>query len=220
MKIYITGNISKAFAQEIEKNLDACGYCAYADECGDDNSSYNDILDNLKGYTDVILVIDLLESCANPAFAFKTGYIIGKYDKKNVSLYFLHTTDKEIERPLGGLKFYCINETKNEHEVAEEICFELLERWQEERISDKIKNDMLIEQKEEIYIRVLKFCISCNQASVFFIQRQFPVGYATACKIFDWMAENKYILKQTGGRPAKVLLTYEEFKNIYGEIDD
>lgn len=74
--------------------------------------------------------------------------------------------------------------------------------------------------QDDIYIKVLKYCVCGNQASVSVIQRRFPVGYIKACKIFDWMVEKNYVAKQSRNRPAKVLMTYEEFKNIYGDIDD
>lgn len=220
MKIYITGNANKTLAKEIERQLNAYLYNAHADECGDDKSSFNAVKDNLRGYTDAILLIDLLESCEQSTFAFKVGYIIGKLRKKNVNLYFLHATDKDVERSLCDLKFYCLKSTDNETDTAEEICFELFERWREDRINYKIKHNMLLKQEDETYIKALKYCVCSNQASVSAIQRRFPVGYIKACKIFDWMVEKKYVAVQSRGYPAKVLMTYEEFKNVYGDIDD
>lgn len=220
MKIYITGNASKALAKEIEKQLTAYCYNAHTDECGDDNSSFNAVKDNLRGYTDAILLIDLLKSCEQSTFAFKVGYIIGKLKKKNINLYFLHAKDKDVERSLCNLRYYCIKNASNETDVAEEICFELFERWQEERINYKIKNNMLLKQEDDTYIKALKYCVCSNQASVSAIQRRFPVGYIKACKIFDWMVEKNYVYVQSRSRSAKVILTYEEFKNIYGDIDD
>ena len=220
MKIYITGNANKTLAKEIERQLNAYLYNAHADECGDDKSSFNAVKDNLRGYTDAILLIDLLESCEQSTFTFKVGYIIGKLRKKNVNLYFLHATDKDVERSLCDLKFYCLKSTDNETDTAEEICFELFERWREDHINYKIKHNMLLKQEDETYIKALKYCVCSNQASVSAIQRRFPVGYIKACKIFDWMVEKKYVAVQSRGYPAKVLMTYEEFKNVYGDIDD
>lgn len=53
------------------------------------------------------------------------------------------------------------------------------------------------------------------------IQRRFPVGYIKACKIIDWMEKMNYITPSEGSKPRKVLLSKDEFVQIYGEdIDD
>lgn len=73
---------------------------------------------------------------------------------------------------------------------------------------------------DETYIKALKYCVKSNQASVSMIQRRFPFGYIKACKIIDWMANMNYITQSEGSKPRKVLLTQEEFENIFGEVDD
>ena len=53
------------------------------------------------------------------------------------------------------------------------------------------------------------------------IQRRFPVGYIKACKIIDWMEKMNYITPSEGSKPRKVLLSKDEFIQIYGDdIDD
>ncbi len=74
---------------------------------------------------------------------------------------------------------------------------------------------------DDTFIKALQYCVTSNQASVSMIQRRFPVGYIKACKIIDWMENMNYITQSEGSKPRKVLLTKEEFINIYGEdIDD
>ena len=74
---------------------------------------------------------------------------------------------------------------------------------------------------DETFIKALKYCITANQASVSMIQRRFPVGYIKACKIIDWMQTMNYITQSEGSKPRKVLVTKEEFENIYGtDVDD
>jgi len=74
---------------------------------------------------------------------------------------------------------------------------------------------------DDTFIKALQYCVASNQASVSMIQRRFPVGYIKACKIIDWMENMNYITQSEGSKPRKVLLTKEEFINIYGEdIDD
>lgn len=72
---------------------------------------------------------------------------------------------------------------------------------------------------DDTFIEALSYCVTSNQASVSMIQRRFPVGYIKACKIIDWMTNMNYITPSEGSKPRKVLLTKEEFNNIYGESD-
>lgn len=74
---------------------------------------------------------------------------------------------------------------------------------------------------DDTHIKALKYCVTSNQASVSMIQRRFPVGYIKACKIIDWMEKMNYITPSEGSKPRKVLLSKDEFIQIYGEdIDD
>ncbi|MDE6504535.1 MAG: DNA translocase FtsK [Clostridia bacterium] len=73
---------------------------------------------------------------------------------------------------------------------------------------------------DDTFIKALKYCVTSNQASVSMIQRRFPVGYIKACKIIDWMENMTYVTPSEGSKPRKVLLSKEEFFNIYGDIDD
>lgn len=193
-------------------------YNAHADDCGVDNSTFNDVRDNLKGYTHVILLIDFLGNREKYEFAFKAGCIAGKFKKENVNLYFLNAPNEDMGRFICDLNYYCIRKTNNRYDVAEEIWYEFFERRQAKCANAKIARKAPVEQ--EIYIRALRFCVRTNRASVSLIQRQFPVGYCKACRIFDWMADNRYIFAQPDKQHAKVLLTYREFKKLYGETDN
>ncbi len=74
---------------------------------------------------------------------------------------------------------------------------------------------------DDTHIKALKYCVTSNQASVSMIQRRFPVGYIKACKIIDWMEKMNYITPSEGSKPRKVLLSKDEFIQIYGDdIDD
>ncbi|MDE6585900.1 MAG: DNA translocase FtsK [Clostridia bacterium] len=73
---------------------------------------------------------------------------------------------------------------------------------------------------DDTFIKALNYCVTSNQASVSMIQRRFPVGYIKACKIIDWMENMSYITPSEGSKPRKVLLSKDEFFNIYGDVDD
>ena len=71
---------------------------------------------------------------------------------------------------------------------------------------------------EEVYIEALKFVILSNSASISMIQRKCSVGYNKAGKIVEWMEEMGYISPFDGAKARKVLITKEEFEQLYGEI--
>lgn len=62
----------------------------------------------------------------------------------------------------------------------------------------------------------LKWFISANQASITMIQRRFGVGYARAARIVDQMEQNGFISAQDGSKPRQVLITMEEFNQLFG----
>lgn len=88
-------------------------------------------------------------------------------------------------------------------------------------ISDSSGDDNGETKIDDTFIKALKYCVTSNVASVSMIQRRFPVGYIKACKIIDWMETMNYITQSEGSKPRKVLLTKDEFENIFGDdVDD
>ena len=72
----------------------------------------------------------------------------------------------------------------------------------------------------ENYIRALAIVVKRGQASISLIQRTCSVGYSTAGKIIEWMEAMKYISPFDGKAKARdVLLTQQEFDNLYGGYD-
>ena len=71
---------------------------------------------------------------------------------------------------------------------------------------------------EEVYIEALKFVILSNSASISMIQRKCSVGYNKAGKIVEWMEDMGYISPYDGAKARKVLISKEEFEELYGEI--
>ncbi|MCD8294730.1 MAG: hypothetical protein LUE27_05780 [Clostridia bacterium] len=70
----------------------------------------------------------------------------------------------------------------------------------------------------ELYIQVLRRCVDHKEASVAYIKQNYAIGYNKACRIMDWMAEQGYIELAKGKKnPSKVLLTMEQFNELYGD---
>jgi DNA segregation ATPase FtsK/SpoIIIE-like protein len=71
---------------------------------------------------------------------------------------------------------------------------------------------------EDVYIEALKLVILSNTASISMLQRKCSVGYPKAGKIIEWMEDMGYISPYDGARARKVLITKEEFEELYGEF--
>lgn len=102
---------------------------------------------------------------------------------------------------------------------------ELIKKMQEEMREDAASDDDDdIDENEEseiddetLQFKALKLIIEKNVASVSLFQRSFPIGYIRSCKLIDWMESQGYISVAEGFTPRKVLITKEEFDELYSE---
>lgn len=124
----------------------------------------------------------------------------------------------EVQRVTDFVKLH--NETYFDQSVSDFINTVEVEEASNSSDSDENASEGGDAKIDETYIKALYYCVTVKQASVSMIQRRFPVGYIKACKIIDWMDNMNYITPSEGSKPRKVLLTKEEFINIYGEMDD
>lgn len=70
-------------------------------------------------------------------------------------------------------------------------------------------------EEEKLRQKALKLCIEKGTVSVSMFQRAFPIGYIRACNLVDWMEGQGYITPQDGFHPRKVLITEEDYENLY-----
>ncbi|MDE6441380.1 MAG: hypothetical protein K2L12_01330 [Clostridia bacterium] len=87
---------------------------------------------------------------------------------------------------------------------------------------DEEDNDNLEEDKideGELRKRALKLCIENGTASVSLFQRKFPIDYIRACNLIDWMETNEYITPANGPWMRRVLITEEEYEELYPTDD-
>lgn len=68
-------------------------------------------------------------------------------------------------------------------------------------------------------LRALKAVILKKQASISLLQRMLSIGYSTAGRIIDWMENMNYISGFEGSKSREVLITMEEFNELYGEAN-
>lgn len=67
-----------------------------------------------------------------------------------------------------------------------------------------------------LYIQVLALFLEEESPSISNIQRKFCIGYSHARKIVQWMEDNGYIKSSNGARDIQLLITKEQFQELYG----
>ena len=65
--------------------------------------------------------------------------------------------------------------------------------------------------------QALKCVIENGQASISMLQRRLVIGYPRAARIIDQMQEKNFISPQEGSKPRSVLITMEEYEELFGE---
>lgn len=65
--------------------------------------------------------------------------------------------------------------------------------------------------------QALKCVIENGQASISMLQRRLVIGYPRAARIIDQMQDNNFISAQEGSKPRTVLITMEQYEEMFGE---
>lgn len=116
---------------------------------------------------------------------------------------------KEVEAVIKDIK-------NNNHSYYDQSVDEYINKTRSSSGGD-VDEDKDVDEK---YIRALRVAVDLGQASISLIQRKCSVGYNHAGKIIEWMEAKKYITPFDGQAKArKVLLTKEEFEQLYGGDD-
>ncbi len=74
-------------------------------------------------------------------------------------------------------------------------------------------------QEDELLPDAVRVVMENNTASISMIQRRLRVGYARAARLIDIMEQKKFISGYDGSKPRNVLITPEQFNNIFGNGD-
>nr|MDA8212582.1 DNA translocase FtsK [Clostridia bacterium] len=72
------------------------------------------------------------------------------------------------------------------------------------------------EDEDELLPAATKLIIECGQASVSMLQRRFRIGYTRAARLIDLMQEKGFIGGYEGSKPREVLVSKEEWQEIFG----
>ena len=123
-----------------------------------------------------------------------------------------YISSKEVELIVKDIKEH--NEAYFDNSVAEFI--NKSEQTDEEGDGDAQGGG----EVDDVYIKALGIVVKLGTASISLIQRKCSVGYNHAGKIIEWMESMNYISPFEGkAKPRTVLMTPEQFENIYGKLD-
>lgn len=69
--------------------------------------------------------------------------------------------------------------------------------------------------------RIMAHAIKSKQISTSVIQRRFSIGYSRAARIIDVLEESGYVGQNINNKPRDVIMTEEQYKEVFGhDIDD
>ena len=68
-----------------------------------------------------------------------------------------------------------------------------------------------------LYIQALAVLLDEENPSISTIQRKLSIGYSHARKIVEWLEDNGYIQSSNGARDIQLLITKEQFQELYGD---
>lgn len=73
---------------------------------------------------------------------------------------------------------------------------------------------------EKTFREVLQFCINQGRASASSIQSEFGMGFPKAARYINYFDKFGYIQKQMGNKGSEVVITQEQFNQIFGQLID
>jgi len=73
------------------------------------------------------------------------------------------------------------------------------------------------EEYDELLPKAIEIAIDAGQASISMLQRKLKIGYARAGRLIDDMATRGIVSPSEGAKPREVLMTREQFHQMFGE---
>lgn len=70
--------------------------------------------------------------------------------------------------------------------------------------------------EDDLFEEALLFVVEQGQASASSLQRRFRIGYNRAARLIDMMENEGYISGQLGSKPREVLISEEDYRDLFG----
>ena len=86
-------------------------------------------------------------------------------------------------------------------------------------IMSNANSDTVSDGFDPLMPQALKCVIENGQASISMLQRRLVIGYPRAARIIDQMQDHNFISPQDGSKPRTVLITMEQYQEMFGDDD-
>ncbi len=117
---------------------------------------------------------------------------------------------KEVERVVEYIK------THNEYDFNTEVVKKLSET---PRANGNPFAPDESAQDDELLPYALRLFIENGQASITMLQRRFRIGFSRAANLVDEIERRGYITPADGAKQRSVIITMEEFNNLFGDLN-
>ena len=74
-----------------------------------------------------------------------------------------------------------------------------------------------MQESTPLYVQALAVLVNEKNPIISTIQRNFSIGYSHARRIVEWMEDNGYVTSSNGARDIQLLITKEQFQELYGD---
>ncbi len=128
---------------------------------------------------------------------------------KPVRLQGCYISDEENERVIGYLKGNV--ETTN---FDEELTMKI-----ENGVNPSENGEDESGLEDELSQRALEYALEFEQISTSLLQRKMKIGYNRAARIVDELEEKGFISPADGNKPRQVLITWQEYREMFGGED-
>ena len=102
-----------------------------------------------------------------------------------------------------------------EHHEAE-YNHDVIEHMENAELNDAEREEAS-EEYDELLPKAIEIVIDAGQASISMLQRKMKIGYARAGRLIDDMAARGIVSPSEGAKPREVLMTREQFQQMFGE---
>jgi len=102
---------------------------------------------------------------------------------------------------------------KQRHEV--EYSEDLAEHIKNTPDAIEDADDAAEDNFDDLLPQAIEIAVESGQASISMLQRKLRIGYARAGRLIDEMAARGFISQAEGSKPRDVLITREQFKNLF-----
>ena len=116
------------------------------------------------------------------------------------------------------VEFIKENNESDYDENIENIMFESQEN-QKEQATKPVVSHRNVAETDEMFVHALKIVVETRQASASMLQRRLRLGWNRAGSLIDAMEKMHYISEPISNK-RQVLISMEQFTNIYGEVED